>query len=373
MWATFRTSEDCILTFFGRGALRTKTARRANLFKEPPSPSGHPLLTQLLQHFPKQKVKQALLSLTIVSHYYYQRFLLRSHRTYKRIAASKLHSAAVLTIAGILLLSITIALHSPGVTFADGEEERMAFILGTYMYPDSLRLNVDTGLNTIALAGENIGGSNSDNTSSRPTLVVTEGETLSEIAARYNLSSTDFLAVNPNLDSKDAIYPGQVLVIPDNAATPQEVAQIQAQQSKKVKDKKIVSSTTVIYPINYQYISQYYGEVSSMDPRGHTGIDLVASVGTTVRAATSGCVIRSADGYNGGYGKVIILKSQNSNLSTLYGHLSQRLVKEGECVNQGETIGKSGSTGHSSGPHLHFETRVNGQAANPMKYLKNVH
>ena len=101
--------------------------------------------------------------------------------------------------------------------------------------------------------------------------------------------------------------------------------------------------------------------------RGHTGMDLAVPTGTPIRAALPGTVTVST--YNrGGYGYYIMI-DHGDGLSTLYGHCSQLLASVGRIVNAGDVVALSGSTGRSTGPHLHFEVRVNGQRTNPRGYL----
>ncbi|MGE5677668.1 MAG: murein hydrolase activator EnvC family protein, partial [Pseudomonadota bacterium] len=95
----------------------------------------------------------------------------------------------------------------------------------------------------------------------------------------------------------------------------------------------------------------------------HTGIDIAVPSGTGVLAANAGKVIYS--GYNGGYGNTVII-DHGGKISTLYAHNSKLLVKVGDVVEKGKAVSKSGSTGLSTGPHLHFEVRENGQPVDPM-------
>jgi murein DD-endopeptidase MepM/ murein hydrolase activator NlpD len=98
----------------------------------------------------------------------------------------------------------------------------------------------------------------------------------------------------------------------------------------------------------------------------HAGMDIAAPGGTPIHAAAAGRVIRA--GYNGGYGNYTCI-SHGSGLSTCYGHQSAIGVRVGEYVRRGEVIGRVGTTGASTGYHLHFETRVRGVPKNPVGYL----
>lgn len=98
----------------------------------------------------------------------------------------------------------------------------------------------------------------------------------------------------------------------------------------------------------------------------HTGIDISAPQGTTIRASAGGTVVFA--GWWGGYGKVVII-DHGGGISTLYAHCSSIYVSEGQKVSQGEVIAAVGSTGLSTGPHLHFEVRKNGKPVDPLGYL----
>ncbi len=98
----------------------------------------------------------------------------------------------------------------------------------------------------------------------------------------------------------------------------------------------------------------------------HTGIDIGASSGSSIVAANPGVVILA--GWNGGYGKCVVV-DHGGGYTTLYAHASSLLVSKGQTVTRGETIARVGSTGNSTGPHLHFEVRINGEYQNPYPYI----
>lgn len=115
-------------------------------------------------------------------------------------------------------------------------------------------------------------------------------------------------------------------------------------------------------PIERRQITSHYGYRASFG-RNHYGTDLALSVGDTVKAAFSGKV-RIASYEGGGYGNYVVIRHPNG-LETVYGHLSRRIVTEGTVVRAGDPIGLGGSTGRSTGPHLHFEARFMGIPLNP--------
>lgn len=98
----------------------------------------------------------------------------------------------------------------------------------------------------------------------------------------------------------------------------------------------------------------------------HPGIDISAGFGTPIHAAASGMVLVA--GYTGGYGNLVVLDDGNS-ISTAYAHQQSIVVTVGQTVTQGQVIGYVGSTGFSTGPHLHFEVRVNGSPVDALGYL----
>lgn len=108
-------------------------------------------------------------------------------------------------------------------------------------------------------------------------------------------------------------------------------------------------------------INQGYG-----GPGGHPGVDLHASMGDPIHACRAGTVVSA--GWMGGYGNATVI-DHGGGMATLYGHQSEILVTVGQHVNGGDVIGKIGSTGNSTGPHLHFEVRINGNTVDPIPYL----
>jgi murein DD-endopeptidase MepM/ murein hydrolase activator NlpD len=100
----------------------------------------------------------------------------------------------------------------------------------------------------------------------------------------------------------------------------------------------------------------------------HYGIDIAAPYGSTVRAASAGKVVRA--GWYGGYGMIVIIDHGNG-VTTRYGHNSQLLVEEGDVVEAGQPISKVGSTGYSTGPHCHFEVRIDDKPLDPIPFMRD--
>ncbi|MCP4185909.1 MAG: M23 family metallopeptidase [Hyphomicrobiales bacterium] len=133
--------------------------------------------------------------------------------------------------------------------------------------------------------------------------------------------------------------------------------------------RKKIELVPVISPVPGKTVISKFG--SRIDPfkrtyAMHAGYDFKAGYGTLIRATASGEIIFAAR--NGGYGKMVEIKHKNG-LTTRYAHLSKISVKKGQLVSAGDNIGKVGSTGRSTGPHLHYEIRHNDKAVNPKKYL----
>lgn len=132
---------------------------------------------------------------------------------------------------------------------------------------------------------------------------------------------------------------------------------------------KILGSGRMIWPLhgtitsNYGYRRSRWGGRSRM----HTGIDIATEYGTPIAAADAGEVIFS--GWWDGYGKAIVI-DHGKGITTVYGHMSRLYKQVGSVVVKGQTIGLEGSTGYSTGPHLHFEVREKGRPVNPRRYLR---
>ena len=137
-------------------------------------------------------------------------------------------------------------------------------------------------------------------------------------------------------------------------------ARIRAAQSHSTVTR--TGSGALAWPVNAPITSPFGWRWGRM----HEGIDLGAAYGSPIGAAAAGTVIYA--GWLGGYGNLTVI-DHGGGLSTAYGHQSHIGVSVGQHVEQGEIIGNVGSTGHSTGPHLHFEVRVNGQPVDPLGYL----
>ena len=255
------------------------------------------------------------------------------------------------------------------------------------------------------------------------TYTVQEGDVWSDIAASHGMSAETLAAMNPGLDPSD-IYEGEELIVAeavplmsirtteivqeevaiehgveyvsssaywkgDSFVTQRgsdgmklvtsEIVSVDGKvREKNVLEEEILQEPTTeiitlgtrnfILPFpGYKQISSTFGwRTLRGRANNHKGIDFAGAYGSTVRASYSGTVVLA--GWYGGYGKAVII-DHGSGYQTVYGHNSSLAVKVGDYVTQGQTIAYVGSTGNSTGPHCHFEVRVNGTAVNPWKYL----
>ncbi|MEK7530690.1 MAG: LysM peptidoglycan-binding domain-containing M23 family metallopeptidase [Patescibacteria group bacterium] len=179
--------------------------------------------------------------------------------------------------------------------------------------------------------------------------IVKKGETLAAIVKKYKGEMEDVLDYN-NLASESAIKVGETILIPYGVEP--AVVSVSAGVSTQYSGPSLIG----------YFLRPLVGGTKTRGIHGHNGVDLGARTGTNVLASASGTIIVSrSSGYNGGYGQYVVIVHPNGT-QTLYGHLSQNYVQAGTFVNQGDIIGAVGSTGRSTGPHLHFEVRG---ASNP--------
>lgn len=190
-----------------------------------------------------------------------------------------------------------------------------------------------------------------------------QSELQTELVERLNRDRLALDAARIQLE-KDS----QSIAILINQKVAEQQAAIAAAKARSQQRDFVRGSGIMALPSD-GYISSPYGWRSHPllgYRRLHTGMDFAAGYGSTIRAADSGTVIYS--GWYGGYGKTVII-NHGKGITTLYGHGSQLYVEEGESVKRGQAISAIGSTGLSTGPHLHFEVRKNGTPVNPADYL----
>ena len=150
-----------------------------------------------------------------------------------------------------------------------------------------------------------------------------------------------------------------------------ELASAETIVEAKVKEEQKILGSTLdgvyfsVKPVSGVITSRFGSTDVSIRNGAHTGLDIGAPYGTNIKAAAGGRV--SFAGEKGGYGYLVIIDHGN-NVQTYYGHCSKLLVSVGEQVEAGDVIAKVGSTGNSTGNHLHFEIRKNGKALNPQQY-----
>lgn len=140
------------------------------------------------------------------------------------------------------------------------------------------------------------------------------------------------------------------------------------EEEKQIEEKRTVNGIKLaVVPVQGSITSRY-GVSSRIRVSTHTGLDISATTGTPIKAVASGTVICAE--YSGSYGNLVKIDHGNG-VETWYGHTSKMYVKKGQKVEAGDVIAAVGSTGNSTGPHLHLEIRINGEHVNPQKYLYN--
>jgi murein DD-endopeptidase MepM/ murein hydrolase activator NlpD len=178
---------------------------------------------------------------------------------------------------------------------------------------------------------------------------VTGEDTIDSIAAQYGVAVTDISDYPPNgLYPPYALEPGQGLIVPYGR---KDVFQLPR--------PSLSAASALAWPL--------VGTVSQGFDSAHPALDIAAPYGSTIYAADDG-TITYADWAQTGYGYTIIV-DHGDGRSTWYNHLKGTLLEAGNFIPRGTPIGEVGSTGHSSGPHLHFELRLDGEAVDPIEYL----
>jgi len=188
---------------------------------------------------------------------------------------------------------------------------------------------------------------------------IQKGDTLSKVAKKYQGEVNKIIEFNKLASAAD-IQIGQTVIIPDGKE--QIVyAPVATASIKNIFTPAPASNSQLLWPTNSHRITQYFKWL-------HSGLDIGNKTGQPIYAAESG-IIEKAGWNNGGYGYFVII-NHGGGLQTLYAHQSKIYVKTGQNVARGDIIGAIGSTGRSTGPHLHFEVRTNGVRVNPLNYIR---
>ena len=197
------------------------------------------------------------------------------------------------------------------------------------------------------------------------TYPVKRGDTVEKIARAFRVPPEDIVSFNqPN-----TIKPGQSIIIPGGrplyvpppAPKPSPAPAPVFGTPNPNAPSATRSNSRLLWPTVHRRITQYYSW-------RHTGVDIADPIGTPIYAAEEGVVVTA--GWNrGGYGFYIVIDHGNG-LQTLYGHNSKMYVKAGDHVLRGQQIAEMGSTGRSTGSHVHFEVRTNGRRTNPLNYIR---
>lgn len=184
------------------------------------------------------------------------------------------------------------------------------------------------------------------------------------IVEKYEAEIKDFISYEEAI-SKLYVEPPKVEVKVAKTTSTRYSAYGTVNTAGTISSGKVGLGIDLIRPVSGT-ISSRFGANSSIRRSSHTGLDIATSSGTPIVAAASGTV--SFAGYKGSYGNLLVI-SHGNGVQTYYAHCSRLYASVGQTVSQGETIAAVGSTGNSTGPHLHLEVRVDGVAYNPQNYL----
>jgi len=193
---------------------------------------------------------------------------------------------------------------------------------------------------------------------------IAKGDNLSKIVQKYNSDKNKIIEFNRLADESD-LQVGQIIIIPEGkpyyppvAAKPKLASLTKIFQPSHVE---VPAGDKMAWPTTARRISQYFNW-------RHIGLDIDGDFGDPVWAADDGVVIKSVC-LKTGYGCHVIIDHGNGK-STLYGHFQKLYVTEGQKVARGDVLGEEGSTGMSTGSHLHFEVRFGGKRYNPLSYIR---
>ena len=185
----------------------------------------------------------------------------------------------------------------------------------------------------------------------------------SEVSAAYGIRNQ--IAGSPDLI-------GEAPLIPTMEKSLAEYNYLQTtnftRRGRNIFSRADVNVLPGVWPVTGRLMGGYGERTDPFSGEGarHTGVDISAPVGTAVKAAADGIVMQAS--WNGGYGRCVVIDHGNG-YQTWYAHLSRMDVMEGEEIRQGETLGAVGTSGRSTGPHLHYEVRIHSTPVNPYRFL----
>ena len=182
------------------------------------------------------------------------------------------------------------------------------------------------------------------------------------ISEKYETELKDMTSVEEAV-AKLYVEPKSIMVASNKSTKKTSTGSVNTATS--ISGGKVSLGISLVKPVSGT-ISSRFGARSRVRSSAHTGLDIATSTGTPVVAAASGTVTFS--GWKGSYGYLMVITHSNG-VQTYYGHCSKLYYSAGQTVSKGQKIAAVGNTGNSTGPHLHFEIRVNGVAYNPQNYL----
>lgn len=190
-------------------------------------------------------------------------------------------------------------------------------------------------------------------------------ETVEQLKEEYKEKIDEIDITVNEVYTKDVATVEETVELASAVEVASEEVEVVVEEQEKIKSATLDGVYFSVKPVSGTITSRY-GANESIRDHTHKGLDIAAPYGTKIVAAASGTV--SYSGWMSGYGNLIIINHENG-IQTYYGHCSKLLVTAGQTVSAGEIIAKVGSTGRSTGSHLHFEIRINGGSINPQGYI----